>query len=188
MLRNDMWCMHATCRASKQGGQRTLDGGSLAAQFKPRGNHDASSSAALEAAAAGSMKRWPVHSPSELRENQQAIADMLYGCNLPLCLPEHPDFKAMIHKLAPYMDQHLPSRKALSTRLLDNAYQETRGAVSSWLANQVSWAVRHAISMFNCQRCVRSQTSTNTTSMHVCRTIWSSAVTRGHPHKVGPMC
>jgi hypothetical protein len=56
------------------------------------------------------FKVYPKFSTAEIDELNKCIATFLYGCNLPLSLVEHADFKQMVFKLAPHMEGKLIGR------------------------------------------------------------------------------
>lgn len=63
------------------------------------------------------------------------VAKFVFGCNIPLSIIESTHFKNLICKLRPAYASHLPSRKVLSTTLLDEVYNscliETKNSLSS---------------------------------------------------------
>jgi hypothetical protein len=87
------------------------------------------------------LKKWPNMSREDIQKCVDAIALAFYACNLPHSLIEQPDFAAMILTLAPWIEGQLPSRKQLSTTLLDRQYAQTSTAVETWVQQQVgvSW-------------------------------------------------
>lgn len=63
-------------------------------------------------------------SEKEEAEIHQSLAEFFYGCNIPLCVVESIYFKNLIKKLRPAYADKIPGRKALSTTLLDTAYEK----------------------------------------------------------------
>lgn len=60
----------------------------------------------------------------EIEEINYALANFFFGCNIPLSVVESDHFKKFVTKLRPAYSSKLPSRKVLSTTLLDNAYKK----------------------------------------------------------------
>jgi hypothetical protein len=83
------------------------------------------------------VKKWPHMSATDIEAATVSIAMFFYAANLPHALIEHPDFRAMILSLAPWMEGHIPTRKVLSTTLLDKVYGAEKARVETWLAEQV---------------------------------------------------
>lgn len=86
------------------------------------------------------VKVWPKISDSEIKEMVKSIAVCFYSCNLPHSLIEHEAFKHMLLTCAPFLAGKLPTRKLLSTTLLDQVYEEVKAEVQEWLDNQASTA------------------------------------------------
>lgn len=63
-------------------------------------------------------------SDNEISNIITAIANFFFACNIPLSVIESPHFKCMISKLRPSYVKFLPSRKVLSTKLLDESYNK----------------------------------------------------------------
>ncbi|CAH0550875.1 unnamed protein product [Brassicogethes aeneus] len=62
--------------------------------------------------------------PKDIEEANKALAKFFFGCNIPLSVVESDHFKNFIANIRPAYSSKLPSRKVLSTTLLDKTYNK----------------------------------------------------------------
>jgi hypothetical protein len=64
-------------------------------------------------------------SSNEESDLNNALAEFIFGCNIPFAVIESSHFKNFVNKLRPAYAKRLPCRKSLSTTLLDKAYDKS---------------------------------------------------------------
>lgn len=62
-------------------------------------------------------------SSKEVEIVTQALGDLFFGCNIPFSVVESTHFKNFIKTIRPAYESYIPSRKVLSTTILDDAYE-----------------------------------------------------------------
>lgn len=64
-----------------------------------------------------------VISDKEKHNIEEKLSNFMFGCNIPFSVVESRHFKAFVKALRPAYEPLLPSRKTLSSRCLDEAYE-----------------------------------------------------------------
>lgn len=121
--------MHLLRRAPNRHIQTTLTG---------EASWGASGSSSAVPPSAPVVKRWPSFAKQEINDLAKEVAHFIITTGQPLSLADCPGFRNLLLRFAPYLtDADLPTRKQVSTTLLDILYNETEALVMAWLIKQV---------------------------------------------------